>query len=244
MLVSDLIYAASRAAGILDLPQGQVAPGESSDALQALNLILDEWSARKSYVWSVAFTTHTLTPNHQPHLIGPSLSPPDFAAVARPVRIESASLILTTSTPNVDQPLNLRDAEWWANLRIKDLATTIPTDLYYQPDEPNGALYLWPVPTFAYGLRLETWTALNQFATVGDTFTAPPAYAQALILTLAERMCVWFGMPITPALAQQALNARRSVMTNNNKSPRISSADWGVGRGRPGGFNWYTGGPA
>lgn len=244
MLVSDLIYAATRAARILTEPGGTQAPEENSDALLILNQIVDQWAARKAYAYSVGFTSYTLTPNHAPHLIGPGMASPDFAMGVRPVRIESAQLILNSATPNVDVPLNLRDETWWADQRIKSLATNVPTDLYYSPDWPNGSLNLWPVPSFAYGLRLETWTSIAQFASVATTFSAPPAYLKALTLALAEELCIWFGSDPPAGLAERAARARVALQMNNDKSPRISSADFGT-RGKPrGDFNYYSGGPA
>ena len=36
------------------------------------------------------------------------------------------------------------------NERVPTLTGTIPTDLYYEPDWPNGSCFLWPVPTIAW----------------------------------------------------------------------------------------------
>src|ERR1700722_11046687 len=74
-------------------------------AIRKLNRILDEWSARRIFAYTVAFTSYTLTAGHSPHLIGPSLTSPDFAASVRPTRIRSAQLILTGLTPSVYLPL-------------------------------------------------------------------------------------------------------------------------------------------
>jgi hypothetical protein len=217
-------------------------PPSASDAalgLRLLNRELDAWAALKRYVYSVGFTAYTLTPNHQPHLIGPGLVAPDFAATQRPVRIEGADLILPTG---VDLPLNLRDDDWWLNQRVKSIATTTPTDLYYSPDWPNGSLFLWPIPTTGYGLRLETWGLISQFAALSDAFSFPPGYKKALVLTLAERLCRPFGRPTRADLTEDAKKARADIQTNNAKSPRIASADFGAsGSSGRGAFSYITG---
>jgi hypothetical protein len=246
MLASDIIYAAFRASRVLKAPGRCASASDLTDGLSVLNGLVDEWSARKAYAWSETFTQFTLTANHAPHWIGPGLSSPDFAAAARPVRIESASLVLTNATPNVDVPLNIRDEAWWAQQRVKSLTSNIPTDLYYQALVPNGALNFWPVPAYNYGIRLETWVSLGPFASTSSAVTVPPAYANALKLTLAEELCVYYGTEVHPMLAQKAAQARAALESNNSKSPRTQSADWGnqgSGKGRSG-FNWASGLPA
>lgn len=243
VFVSDIIYLAMRVGHLLKYSGMQTGTAQQRDAVLILNQIVDEWSARRVFAYANNFQTYTLTPNHQPHLIGPSLESPDFAAPIRPVEIDKdgAALILTTATPTVDVPIHVRDADWWNNQRVKGIATTVPTDLYYQPDFPNGALYLWPVPTFGYGIRLRLWSVIQQFAGPEDAFVAPPAYSKALTLTLAEEMCDAWAQPIPPGLPRRAMQARLAVIANNIKSPQIASADWGT-RGRPRAtFNYMTG---
>ncbi len=224
-----------------DLP---VSASDAKLAMRITNRELDAWAGRKAYVYTVTFNAYTLTPNHQPHLIGPGLAPPDYAATQRPQRIEGANLILNTVTPNVDLPINIRDAAWWDNERIKDLKTNVPTDLYYSPDWPNGSLWLWPIPNFPYGLRLECWGLIPQFVSLDDPFSLPPGYRKALVLTSAERYCRPWGRPAMPDLIADAKQARSDIQTNNVKSPRISSADYGASgssSGRRPGFNYYSG---
>lgn len=239
--VRDLLYIAFREARILLRPQALNSGNELADGLIFLNQMVDYWSARGCYAWTTAFTTWTLTPGHQPHLIGPNLSPPDFLVNQRPVGIRSANLILTNTNPQVDLPINLRDNAWWAGQRVKNLSSSIPTDLYYEPDVPDGALWLWPIPNVGYGLRLEGMVVLQQFVTLDDCFIAPQAYLAAVTLTLAEELSDVWGTAMPPNLARRAMKARDALQSNNNLAPRIASADWGTA-GRPGGdFNYMTG---
>jgi hypothetical protein len=214
-------------------------------ALRILNREMDAWAALKRYVPATVFTEYTLTPNHYPHLIGPTATAPNFTVAQRPMRVESASLTLNNVTPNVDLELNLRDRAWWAAQSVKTVTTTTPTDLFYRASFPNGELNLWPVPDFAYGLLLETWTLILQFAALTSAFSMPPAWQKAVTLTLAENLCRPFLRPVIPDLVEAAREARRNAQTY--KSPRISSADWGTSGSRGGqgsGFNYETGGPS
>lgn len=212
-----------------------------------LNRELDSMAARQAFVYAMQFVEYTLTPGTQPTLIGPGLTAPNFAAAQRPVRIEGAALVLNNVTPNVDSPIiNIRDATWWKNQQVKPLLTNVPTDLYYEPDFPNGSLFFWPVPNFAYGVRLEIWGLISQFASIAATFNLPPGYKKALVLTLALRACRAFGVPVPPSLPGDVRDAWKAVQSNNVKSPRIASADYGATGSRRGGssrptFNYYVG---
>jgi hypothetical protein len=127
------------------------AAGEPPDnvhivlGMDLLNDIVDQWAARRVYAYCDVFTAYTLTAAHQPHKLGPGLAAPDFAG-ARPARVKSAAIILTTSVPNIDIPINIRDADWWANKRIKALASNIPTDLYRSMQRPTQNFIYGPFP--------------------------------------------------------------------------------------------------
>lgn len=222
---------------------GETISNEDAEyARRKANYILDAWAARKIYAYNVGFNLYTLIPGLSPHTIGPTSA--TFVATQRPVRIEGGSILLATNSPGTDVPLNIRDDAWWLNQRVKSITSSIPTDLYYSPDFPNGSLYFWPVPNAAYQVRLEAWVLLTQFAAVGDSANLPPAYRAALMLTLAEALAGPFHATVSPTTAQQAKEARMAVQGNNSKSPRISTQDAGMpksGRKRGGGFNYITG---
>ncbi len=216
--------------------------------LDLLNEEIDAATALKRYSWTDTFTLYTLAPNHSPHLIGPGLAAPDFAAAQRPVRLEGAALVLNNINPSVDSPiLNIRDADWWRNQRVKGITTSVPTDVYYEPDFPNGSLYFWPIPTVAYQVRLQLWVSLLQFATINSLFAVPPAYQKWIKLKLAKRLCRPFGKSVPASLEADLRDAAAAIESNNISSPRIASADFGGGlngghRGASD-FNYYTGMP-
>jgi hypothetical protein len=211
-----------------------------------LNQQIDYWSARGCYSWTTTFQAYNLTPGHQPHLIGPGLIgpgllAPDFAANQRPVQIVSASLILNDTNPATEQPINVRDSAWWAAQRTKAVTSNVPTDLYYEPDVPNGEIFFWMEPNYPYGVRLETMVQLQEFVTLDDCFIAPPAYRAAVTLTLAEELVDLWGTEMPPNLARRAMKARDALQSNNYLPPRIASADWGTNSSPRGDFNYVTG---
>jgi len=242
MTCADVLYIAFREARILKRPQGECSNNELLDGLIFLNQQVDYWSARGCYCWTTNFNVYNLTSMHQPYLIGPTATAPDFPTQSpRPIRIVSANLILDTMSPAVDQPINIRDNQWWAANRVKTISTNIPTDLYYQPDIPNGSIYFWPIANFPYGVRLEILIQLQQFTDLASLVVAPPSYLAGLTLTLAEELVDIWGTEMPLNLARRAETARKALQSNNYLAPRIASADWGTFTSPAADFNYMTG---
>lgn len=231
---------------------GAYAQGETPSAadqnfcLTRLNGILDSMAARNVYVPNLVFTAFTLVPNLSPHTIGPSGA--TFTMAQRPVTIEGCTIILNTTNPNTEVPVTLRDDMWWNYQTVKNLTSTLPTDLYYSPDYPNGSLYFWPVPTYAYGVRLETWGLLSQVASASTSVSLQPGYARMLMLMLAADCAGPFQCPLDPTFQAKLMEAKKAVQSDNAKSPRISLIDSGQPMARMSGgsradFNWADGLP-
>lgn len=221
---------------------GMLSPGEQPGgdtvqwAFRKANLVLDTWSARKNYVPFTTFAAYTLTPNLSPHTIGPGIGA-TFNVPQRPVKVMRATLILNNVSPVVEIPLNIKDEQWWMDdVSIKGLTSQNPTDLFYSADFPNGSLYFWPVPKVAYGVRLNLWGLLAQFASITDEIggpgssitTMPPGYRNALMLTLAETLCSGGEKEASQTLIASAAAARLAVFGNNSPTVRMSTRDSGV----------------
>lgn len=236
----DLIKDALMEIGVYS--QGETPSAEDAAfGLSKLNRLFDSWNAKKLNIYNVDFTSYTLTPSLQPHTIGPTGT---FTVAQRPVRIENASIILTTSSPSVRCPLNIRNDDWWANLRVRDILTTLPTDLYYSPSWPNGSLFLWPIPTAAYGIELETWTLLGQIANLTTSISLPPGYQDAVTYTLALTLCPAFAKQPDAVLVGAWQKAMQIIQSVNSAVPRMTTRDFGMpmaGPERPF-FNYLTGG--
>jgi hypothetical protein len=237
---------------------GAHPPGEPLDAeeaqwsLRKANYLFDVWGALRGKVFSFAFNVYTLTPALSPHTIGPSGQATFATTGPRPVKIESAALLLPGSNGPFDQIIKVRDAAWWAAQQAKSIQNNIPTDLFYNPASPDGQIYFWPVPNAASQVRLQTWQSVTQFVAITDPIggpngpgTLPPGYRAAMMYSLAEELCPGAKKTPSPALVAAALRARNAVFGNNMKSPRTSTQDSGMprsGTGRRSDFNYLTGG--
>lgn len=218
-----------------------VSPEDSELGLNRFNALLDEWNTDRQTVYRTTFERFTITANLQPHTIGPSGA--TWTVSQRPESIESANLVLNTSTPPVLMPITLRDAEWWAAQTVPGISTSIPTDLYYDPAWGNGNVYLWPVPTVAYEIELWLRLVLDSDLALTDTFTMPPGYRKALTLTLAEDLAAPMRAQAAPSTVEAARQARARIFANNTTIPSLRTQDAGMPRGNGRGqyFNWLNG---
>lgn len=221
MTYLDLITACLRANGVT--ASGETPTGdEANDALQVGNSMLDSWNAESLFIYSSLIQEFTLTPAKNPHTIGVTANSPDFTVTGqRPVRIDQANLILTDVTPNIYRPLKIVDDSWWMNNPVPSLSTQIPYYLFYNEAWPNGQIYLWPVPSTAYGIRLNMWTPLIQFPALTTAISLPPGYEEALKYNLCVRLAAeGFGI-LNPATAELAVESKARIQALNLQAPSM-----------------------
>jgi hypothetical protein len=238
LTAKDLILDALIEIGAVS-PEEELDTSDAAPGLRKLQRLIDQWNARRINVYNVGFQTYQLVANKAPHSIGPSNA--DFIVAQRPIKIVAANIVLTGVNPTVRAPVAIRDDAWWAANRVRDVATSIPTDLYYSPDVPNGTLNFWPVPNVAQQVELETWTLLTQVATVNDPLALPPAYWDALVYSLAVSLAPSYEKAPSPALLALRAEAMKAIQGNNAGSPRIATREPGQGLTSRTGFNYYSG---
>lgn len=240
ILVQTLVNDALTELGIYQ--PGHAPSGDDSDfVLGKLNRIFDNWNTDARAIYAAAFTRYVLTPSLSPHTIGPDSA--TFTVTQRPQAIDGASLLIGSGVSLVRLPIKVRDKAWWQTVRVPNLQSNIPLDVYYEPTWPNGALNFWPVPSVAYAVELRTNLVLAQVA-LTDSFWLPPGYRDAVTLTLAESLIVPFKVrDVPPKLESDALQARARVFdANDPPSPNLVTRDAGMpGNIRGGGFNYLTG---
>lgn len=228
----DLVRDALIELGIPDATE--TISGEDADlGLRKLNDLLDEWNADGQTAYASLITAYTLVPSLQPHTIGPTGT---FVVTQRPETIDGANLIIS----GVRTPIGLRNVQQRMALSTPALASALPMSLYYEPAWPNGKIWFYPIIASAY--QVELWTRVVLAAlTFNDTFTLPPAYKNALLLTLAERLAPAMHVGVSPETKDGARSARSKVFAANTVTPRLATQDAGMPSGGGSGFNYLTG---
>lgn len=214
-------------------------------ALETLNMILDQCNATEGKLYADLFSTFTITPNLNPHTIGPTGATWTYA-INRPNAINQASLILASSAnPKPHIVLTPMTQQQFQNLAVPGLATSIPNRFYYDPTFPNGSFYFWTVADTANQVQIATRQLLAQ-VTAATTFQQPPGYWYALMLMLAKALKSPLRKPWT--MEQETLLTQACALAFGNNGPdlTLATADFGMprtGGAVGGGFNWLTGQP-
>jgi hypothetical protein len=147
-----------------------------NNGMVVLNAMLNEWSTRRSGIYAVTKETHVLTIGTGEYSIGPGAD----IDTTRPIRILDAYI----DNNNSDYGVRIVDREWWNRRAYKEL-TAIPSELYYEPTYPNGTIRLYPEPSGAYTLNLDSQKALAQYTAITNDVGLPPEYETALKFNLA-----------------------------------------------------------
>ncbi len=183
------------------LSEGETANAEqSADAFARLNDIVDGLGVQRFSMLTRSRTVFTPIANQSTYTIGPSGA--DWTA-PRPVTVEAAGLILTSSNPTVEIPLTLLSDDQYAMIGIKALTSTLPTELYYNPTIASGwgSVFLWPTPTTAANtIALYVPVAVTQFTNLSTTVILAPMYAKALRYRLALELAPEFGRELSAAI--------------------------------------------
>lgn len=231
--VRDLINGSLRLINVL--AEGETASAnQHSDALSVLNQMIESWSLENLIIYSTTREEFTLTVSDGSYTIGSS---GDFNTT-RPVEIERAMIEDQSNTPTMEYPLELITPRQWAEITTKDLSSSIPTKLYYDPTYPLGTLNLWPVPSVANKLVLYSKKALTEFTSINNTISLPPGYMKALRFNLAVELAPEYGKEASQTVVSIAVDSKGNIKRKNIK-PIYLKTDMATTGNRT--FNIYTG---
>ena len=248
VLRDQILYRALRLAQITRGPGRIANPEQLNDALIALNGMLDSLNIQHDGIFSVNNNSYTLTPSKTNYTIGIDplgVAHADFAA-PRPIRIDKARLVLTSSPTQVYLPLAIATHMEWASIVVRQIPTTIPQILYCDYAYPLANLFFWGYPTQANKVELWTWQPFTTFASVVDNVILPPGYPDMLCYNLAVRLADQFGTVAPPNVMTEARKTLARVKALNTPSTPIGTTDGGTRGDRRGGgsqadFNYMSG---
>ena len=244
MTIRDLVTQSLQEINAAQSGQG-VQPDVFTQALAYLNMILDHLNATDRKLYADLFSVYTITPNLNPHTIGPTGATWTYP-IARPNAIPAASIILTsTPTPRPYIPLTPLTTQQWQNLSTPTLASSLANYFYYNPTIPNGSFYFWTVENTAYQVQIQTRQMLAA-VTANTTFAQPPGYWYALMMLLARKVKSPLRKPWTPEQEHELTEACMAAFGNNGPDLLLGTADLGMPvagnqSGQISDYNWLTG---
>lgn len=237
MTVRDLIFSSLRLIGVLAVGETPSAQ-EQTDAFNALNILLDSFSADNLMIPAMVVETFTTVAGQQTYSMGPGGN----FNTSRPTRIVDVQTVVLGSNPRQTLPMKMINIDQFASIFVKSVQSTIPLWMYNDNAFPAVNLSIWPVPQ--QNSQLDIWSQkdLAQFATVDDLVALAPSGVRMLKYNLAVELAPEYGKtdmdPKITATAIGAINLYKRAI-NMNKPYYMGTDD--ALAGPRGSFNWLTG---
>lgn len=177
---------------------GSGSTNQISDANFALNALVKAFHADGMPVWAIKDTNFLTTANVNSYTVGIGQT----VNIPQPLKIVQAEYQVQNG---VNIPMNIYNR--YDFNKLPNNATGTPVNLYYQPLENTGMVYLWPTPIDSTTtIYMDYQRPFEDMVSSTDNFDFPPYWIQALIYALAWTMSPEYGTPLMErnTLAQEA----------------------------------------
>lgn len=209
----DQINAALRLLGVLASGE-QPEANELSDAILALNQMLDSWSIERLSVFCTIDNTVTWPAGQATQTIGPS---GDFSITPCPVQIDDATYY---NVGNISYPIQMVNQDQYNSITLKGSTSTLPQIMFANraANQPNEAISMtiWPVPTQAIEMHLISVSPLANVSAASDDLIFPPGYLRAFKYNLAVELAPEFGVEPSRTVKAIARDSKRNLKRLNN----------------------------
>ena len=182
----DVIRSAFRIIGVTAKSEVPTAD-EMQDALQALNLMLESWSARRLIVRGTVQFSNALTAGQYIYTMGTGGN----FNTPKPIAITSGYIV---DNNGISTNIDIISQEEYDSYADKFITVARPVALNFdaglaQQAVQTGTCYLYPIPdSTPYVLVLQTQVALTDFTGITDTVTFEAKYGEAMKYELAKRL--------------------------------------------------------
>lgn len=236
----DIIKAAMRVLGLLAKSETPTAD-ELQDGFQALNFMIDSWSAKRLISTALIKENFPLTANKQSYVIGVG---GDFNTV-KPIMISSAYY---TDNNGIRYPLAIYTRAQYDSFDDADFVQAPPSGIFYDPGQIQqstqmGTIYVFNIPDSSrpYTLYIQSQKYFTEFVNLTDTVTFPPAYYKALKYGLALEIAPEYGEIVSPVILKVVTDhfddAMDTLMAVNWES-EIANLGLPTGKGQR--YNFYS----
>ncbi len=220
MTARDLIERSLRLIGVVASGETMTAD-EANDGLTTLNYLIQSWATQGLTMHAVTRVTEPIIASQAYYTLG-SGGNIDRAWVRR---IERASIVFSSTTPDTETPITCYSDQTWANIAAKDMTSTVPQGIYYDATYPLGKVYPWPVATDAtVSLVLYIPEPIVTLTALTTTLSVPPGYEGALAYNLAVWLAPEYERQIDPVVMKLA-NDTLADIKRQNKRPAILYVD-------------------
>lgn len=212
----DLINGALRLLGIL--AEGETpSPETSSDALNAMNQMIDSWNTERLSVFNTQDQVFTWPAGQYQRHLGPT---GDFVG-NRPVLLEDSTYYRDPST-NVSFGIKFINQQQYDGIAVKTVTSTYPQVMWINMGYPNIQMTIYPVPTRVLEWHFISVEELTQPATLATDLTFPPGYLRAFRYNLACELAPEFGVEPSQQVKRIAMVSKRNIKRINNPEDIMS----------------------
>jgi hypothetical protein len=230
---------ALRLAGVTKVAGVTPSSDQLADCLTQANLMIDQTQVKRPMIYSIRLTQYTLGTS-KIYTLGPG----GTLGTNRPVKIERATLMLSTTGTPVHLKIFQGSYKEFAALAVQDIPGALPEFLYCDYAYPTANIYLIPQDRGGDKLELYDWQPIQSFVATTDIVQLPPGYQDWFVNNLAVRLASVFkeqGASVTDDVRMEAQKATRALTSRNTKSPRATSDAPSSSGGRRGDFDYFSG---
>lgn len=212
----DQINRALRLLGVLaegETPSAAV----STDALTALNQMIDSWNTERLSVYATQDQVFTWPAGQITRTLGPT---GDFVG-NRPVLIDDSTYYRDTGT-NVSFGIKLINQQQYNGIAVKTVTSTYPQVMWVNMEYPNISMTVYPRPTRELEWHIVSVEELSQPATLATELSFPPGYLRAFTYNLAMEIAPEFGVEPSPQVKRIAMTSKRNLKRINNPDDVMS----------------------
>lgn len=202
---------------------GQLAEGEApsaataSDALRAMNQMLDSWNTERLSVFATQDQVFTWPSSTASRTLGPT---GDFVGV-RPVQLDDSTYFRDPAT-GVSYGIRLINQQQYNGIALKTVTSTYPQLMWVNETFPDVQMTVYPVPTRALEWHFVSIEPLTQPATFATDLAFPPGYLRAFRYNLACELAPEFGVEPSPQVRRIAMVSKRNLKRINNPGDLMS----------------------
>jgi hypothetical protein len=234
----QLLSSSARLIGVLAEGESLSAQG-ANDALNSLNDLLDSWSNEGLIAFPLLRETFALATVglQQTYTWGTGAN----LNSAWPMRVRKALIQLTGTSPPIELPMQMLNADEYAAVVLKTLQSNFPLYCYIDDAYPARNVNVWPVPTDSTNsLGFYSTKPLITIATLGQVLSVPPGYLRAIRYALAIELAPEYGKTAPQEVIAIAEQSKAAIKRNNTK-PIYLTMDAAL-TGKSAVYNWKTDG--
>ena len=197
---------------IVQTSEGETPTAQASaDALDAMNLMIDAWSAERLSVFATQDQQFTWTAGSISNTLGPSGT---FVG-NRPIILDDATYFKDAST-GISYGIKIINQQQYDGIAVKTVTSTYPQVIFCNDKFPNMEMFVYPVPTKSLEFHFISVQELSQPATLATTLSFPPGYLRAFKYNLACELAAEYGIEPPPRVSTIAEATKRILKRNNN----------------------------